>query len=158
MGQGVEWAVHTLLNLDWLGTSDPVPAADLAAGHDLPPAYLNKQLQLLVKAGLLSSVPGPRGGFRLARSSAQISMLDVVDAIEGTEPLFRCTEIRQCGAIGQCADGDFSIPCAVKSSMNRAESAWRESLAGQTLADVRAVADAHSPGVASAVRQGLKRR
>ena len=49
---------------------------------DLPPAYLNKQLQALVRAGILSSTPGPRGGFRLARRLEDISVLDVVVAGE----------------------------------------------------------------------------
>ena len=45
MSQGVEWALHCCLNLAWTGT--PVPASRLAALYDLPPAYLNKQLQAL---------------------------------------------------------------------------------------------------------------
>ncbi|MCI4591832.1 Rrf2 family transcriptional regulator [Sphingobium sp. BYY-5] len=36
-----------------------------------------------------------RGGYQLARASSEISLLDIVQAIEGTEPLFRCTEIRR---------------------------------------------------------------
>jgi DNA-binding IscR family transcriptional regulator len=72
--------------------------AQLAASHDLPRAYLNKQLQALAQAGLLVSTPGVRGGFRLARPPEAISLLDVVEAIEGPQEAFRCTEIRQRGA------------------------------------------------------------
>ena len=63
--QGVEWALHACLNLSWLDA--PAPTGTLAAFYDLPPAYLNKQLQALVRAGILTSTPGPRGGFQLAR-------------------------------------------------------------------------------------------
>ncbi|WP_370185462.1 Rrf2 family transcriptional regulator [Rhodococcus wratislaviensis] len=156
MSRGVEWAVHTLLNLAWLGTNEPVSTADLAAGHDLPPAYLNKQLQLLVKAGLLSSTPGVRGGFRLIRSPESITMLDVVDAIEGTGPVFRCAEIRRCGVIGtRSRAADFTTACAVNSAMGRAEVAWRDALAAQTLAAVKAGAEAHAPTVPSVVQRVL---
>src|SRR5437879_3327450 len=93
MGEGVEWAAHSCLLLAWAG-GDAVPAARLASYHRLPPAYLNKQLQALARAGILSSVSGPRGGFRLARPPDQITLWDVVAAVEGLEETFRCTEIR----------------------------------------------------------------
>src|SRR5687767_2851219 len=66
MSKGVEWAIHTLLNLDVIG-GGPVGSGQLADAHGLPAPYLNKQLQQLAKAGLLASTPGPRGGFRLAK-------------------------------------------------------------------------------------------
>ncbi|MGD1217165.1 Rrf2 family transcriptional regulator [Streptomyces krungchingensis] len=155
-GKGVEWAVHTLLNLAWLGDGEPVSTAQLAAGHDLSASYLNKQLQQLVKAGLLESVPGARGGFRLARPLEAVSMLDVVLAIEGDEPLFRCAEIRRCGSIGeQVPESGFSRPCAVNNAMAQAETAWRRALAEQCLADVQATAVAHTPALASYVKRGM---
>ena len=157
-GKGVEWAVHTLLNLAWLGDGEPVPTARLAVVHDLSASYLNKQLQQLVKAGLLESVPGARGGFRLARPLEAVSMLDVVLAVEGDDPLFRCAEIRRCGTIGERVPaGGFSRPCAVNTAMGRAELAWRKTLAAQSLADVRAEAEAHAPAVGSYVRGGFGR-
>ncbi|MEU6440849.1 Rrf2 family transcriptional regulator [Streptomyces sp. NPDC047046] len=157
MSKGVEWAVHTLLNLAWADHGEPVSTARLAAGHDLPGPYLHKQLQALVRAGLLESVPGVRGGFLLARAPEAVSMLDIVLAIEGDEPLFRCTEIRQCGLIGtQCAGpDDFARPCAVKTALGRAEAAWREALAAQSLADVGRESAAHAPGFPGAVRRAL---
>jgi hypothetical protein len=45
MSQGVEWAMHVLVSLAWVDDGQPVPTAQLAASYDLPPAYLNKQLQ-----------------------------------------------------------------------------------------------------------------
>lgn len=152
MSQGVEWAVHTLLNLAWSGTGEPVSVATLAEGHDLPRAYLNKQLQQLVKAGLLVSLPGTRGGFLLARPAESITLLDVFDAIEGTDALFRCTEIRRCGTVGVRTACDFTTACTVKVAMGRAEEAWREALAAQSLADVRAEADMHAPHMNRTVR------
>jgi Rrf2 family protein len=155
---GVEWAVHALLNLSWAGGDHPVSTATLASGHDQPPHYLNKQLQRLVKAGLLTSEPGAQGGFRLARGLESITLLDVVDAIEGNNGLFRCMEIRQCGTIASSlCHADYSADCAVMTAMGRAESAWRAALAAQSLAAVRAEADAHAPGLADAVRRAFGR-
>ncbi|GAA0262801.1 hypothetical protein GCM10010492_74820 [Saccharothrix mutabilis subsp. mutabilis] len=96
MGEGVEWAVHCCLSLAWVGER-AIPATRLAAYYDLPAAYLNKQLQALARAGVLTSTPGPRGGFRLARAPERITLMDVVSAVEGPEQAFRCTEIRHRG-------------------------------------------------------------
>jgi len=137
MSEGVEWALHCCLTLAWLGRDDAaVPTSRLAAAFELPPAYLNKCLQLLVKAGILASSAGVKGGFRLARAPQQITLLEVVTAIEGPEPAFRCTEIRQGGAGATAAPGEFARPCGIAAAMHRAEAAWRRELAAQTVADL----------------------
>lgn len=157
MGQGVEWAMHVLLSLAWLDGDEPVSTARFAQSYDLPPAYLNKQLQSLVKAGLLESLPGARGGFRLARPAELITLMDVVAAIEGPEEAFRCTEIRKRGMGEDAPTRFFEETCAVQSSMQRAELAWRQALAAQTVADVRADAERHAPGAGAAVRDAHRR-
>lgn len=140
--QGVEWALHTCLNLSWLDT--PVPTGTLAAFYELPPAYLNKQLQALVRAGILTSTPGPRGGFRLARAPEAVSMLDIVAAIEGPEELFRCDQILARGP-GAHAGVDYRQACAFAGAMRGADLAWRRELAGRSVADVRAEVERAHP-------------
>ena len=135
-GQGVEWALHGCLNLASLPSPQPVPATLLAELLDAPPAYLTKQLQALAKAGVLRSTPGPRGGFSLARSPREITYLDVVTAIEGPGAAFRCTELRQRGPLQTPAEQCLT-PCAIASTMWRAERAWREELRNQTIADLQ---------------------
>jgi Rrf2 family protein len=157
MNQGVEWAVHVLLSLAWVDDGEPVSTAALAASYELPQAYLNKQLQALVKAGLLESLPGARGGFRLARPAAKITLMDVVTAVDGPEPAFQCTEIRKQGMGATAPKGTFRKPCAVTTAMRRAELAWRQSLAAQTIADVRAEAELHAPAVAGVARRAYGR-
>ena len=157
MSEGVEWALHSLLVLAWLDDDEPVPAAQLAASHDLPPPYLNKQLQALVRAGLLESLPGARGGFRLARPPSKITLMDVVAAIEGPDEAFRCTEIRERGIGEHLPSRVFDAPCAVHASMQRAELAWRRELASQTIADVRAEVDRHGPAPSETVRRAFGR-
>ena len=152
MSQGVEWGIHVLLTLTWLDSGAPVATTTLATSYDLPSAYLNKQLQALVKAGLLESLPGARGGFRLARPAEQITLMDVVTAIEGPDEAFRCTEIRRNGAGADLPGRFFTTQCAVHASMQRAELAWRRALAERSIADVRDEAEQGAPGLGAYVR------
>jgi Rrf2 family protein len=150
MSAGVEWALHCCLNLDLLGADEAATAARLAAFHELPAAYLNKQLQALVRAGIVTSVPGPHGGFRLARHPREITLLDVVTAIEGPQPAFRCTEIRGQGPSG--AWGRSQATCTIDAAMRKAELAWRQALADQTLADISATFQRRYPAMPVRVR------
>jgi len=157
MSQGVEWTLHVLLTLAWLDDDEPVRVAELATGHDLPAAYLNKQLQALVRAEILESLPGARGGFRLARPPSTITLMDVVAAIEGTQDAFRCTEMRLRGVGADMPRPSFDGPCAIHASMQRAELAWRRELAGQTIADLQAEVDAHAPAAGRVTRRAYGR-
>lgn len=152
MAKGVEWALHTLLNLDMVG-GGPVGSGQLAEAHGLSASYLNKQLQQLARAGLVVSVPGPGGGFRLAKPLENITLLDVVEAIEGSTQAFHCTEIRCSGKIGELSPPPTGA-CAVNSAMRRAEQAWHQALAAQTLADIRTEVDS-APLVRQVVRSAL---
>gem|GEM_PF-72373 len=138
MSEGVEWGLHCCVTLAWLEGDGHVSTARLAASFELPAAYLNKRLQALVRAGILSSTPGARGGFQLARSPERITLMDVVAAIEGADDVFRCTEIRRRGAGAAASGRAFGRPCGIATAMRKAELAWRRELAAQTLADVMA--------------------
>ncbi|MFH8442366.1 RrF2 family transcriptional regulator [Streptomyces sp. NPDC018026] len=152
MSKGVEWALHTLINLDVIG-GGPMHSGRLAEAHGLSPSYLTKQLQQLAQAGLVSSVSGPHGGFRLARALEDITLLDVVEAIEGDVKAFHCTEIRCEGKIGALSPPPTRT-CAVHAAMRRAEDAWRQALAAQTLAGIRADLNV-TPAAARLVRKAL---
>lgn len=144
IAEGVEWALHSCLNLTWLPAGQAVSATRLAAFYELPAAYLNKQLQALVRAGLLASTSGPRGGFRLARAAEEITLLDVVTAIEGPEEAFRCEQILRQGP-GGSPDVDYWQACLISQAMRRADLAWRRDLAGQTLAELKAAVERRYP-------------
>jgi Rrf2 family protein len=142
MGEGVEWGLHCCVTLGWLSDEGPVSIRRLAAWFDLPQEYLKKRLQALTRAGVLASAPGVKGGFSLARPPEQITIMDVVTALEGPAEAFRCEEIRQRGAGAE--GGRFGRPCGISVAMRRAELAWRRELAGQTIADLMADAPAAS--------------
>jgi Rrf2 family protein len=137
LGDGVEWALHCCVLLAALPPDDALPATRLAEYHGVPGAYLAKHLQALARAGIVESTPGRRGGYRLARPANTITFLDVVEAVEGDEPAFRCTEIRQRGPI-QASPAALRSPCAIAVTMTRAEQAWRKELGATTIADIGA--------------------
>ncbi|MFI8849253.1 Rrf2 family transcriptional regulator [Streptomyces sp. 891-h] len=153
MSEGVEWVLHSCLNLAW-AEGRAVPAGKLAAFYDLPPAYLNRQLQALARAGIVASTSGPRGGFRLARDPAKVTLLDVVVAIEGEQPAFRCQQIMRDGPGGR-SDVDYRSRCLVSQAMSRAELAWRRELAGQTLADIKNAVESKHPDAPRVARNRL---
>jgi Rrf2 family protein len=133
--EGVEWALHCTWLLTFTRDRDPLPARRLAEFYELPEAYLAKLLKALVRADLLSATSGPRGGFRLARPPGDITVADIVEAVEGPSPLFHCTEIRQRGPV-PLTGAACRRPCGIAQVMDRAESAWRAELAATTIADL----------------------
>lgn len=154
MSEGVEWALHSCLNLSWAEPGRAVTATRLAAFYELPAAYLNKQLQALTRAGILTSSSGPRGGFQLARGLEAITLLDVVVAIEGPEEAFRCDEILRQGP-GADPATDYRQACVISQGMRRADLAWRRELAAQTLADIRATVERRYPAAPQQTRNRL---
>lgn len=137
ISQGVEWGLHCATLLALAPPGQAVRRDRLAAHYGLPEAYLAKHLQAMARAGVLHAVPGPRGGYRLARDSARITVLDVVEAIEGGAPPFVCQEIRQRGT-GALPPEQCRRPCAIHAAMTAADTAWRASLRAVTLADLLA--------------------
>ena len=97
LGEGVEWATHCCTVLALVPPGATMSAGRLAEFHGVPPSYLAKHLQALVQAGIAESVAGRNGGYRLASDARDITLLEVVLAVESDEPAFRCTEIRRRG-------------------------------------------------------------
>lgn len=133
--ESTEWVLHATTSLAQLGPDTAASAAQLAEHYGLPVAYLSKQLQALVRAGVLTAGTGPRGGFRLARPAAQITLLQVVEAVDGGSPFYTCSEIRQRGR-GAVPPQECRKACSLAARMAEAEAAWRESLAAVTIADI----------------------
>jgi Rrf2 family protein len=153
LSEGVEWAAHCTTVLAVLPPDATLPSAKLAEFHDVPPAYLAKVLQALTRAGIVESTPGRNGGYRLARSADDITLLDVVLAADGDEPAFRCTEIRKNGpAAAGVGARAYGPRCGIAAAMWQAEAAWRTSLAMTTVADlVQTTAEQAPP---KALKQG----
>lgn len=142
----VEYAIHSLLWLVDPASGQP-SSRDLAELQGISASFVAKIFPKLEKAGIVIAAEGMRGGYRLARAPAEISVLDIVDAVEGRKPLFECQEIRD-----RCAVFDDSAPtwategvCAIHATMLRAEKAMRKSLAQETLATLASVVKRKAP-------------
>lgn len=137
-GSSVEYGLHCLTYLVKPPAGQPVGAKDLAELQGVSPSLVAKVFTQLQKAGIVESAEGVRGGFRLSRPAAEITVLDVVDAIEGDKPLFTCRQI-----LGQCAvlDCDQAAKaargmCMIHAVMLEAEQSMRRTLRSYTLADM----------------------
>ncbi len=135
LGDGVEATIHCTTMLAGLSEGAVLSAAALAEYHGVSSSYLVKHLKTLVASGILVSTPGPAGGYRLGRDPKDITLLDVVLAVEGPEPAFRCAEIRQRGPNPLGKDA-YPKPCGISVAMLKAEQAYRAALRATTLADI----------------------
>jgi Rrf2 family transcriptional regulator, cysteine metabolism repressor len=103
-----EYGVRVMVELARRAGEDggcPVPLAEIAAHDGLPLAYLEHLVARLRKAGLVDSRRGSRGGYLLARPPQEITMAEVVAALEGAIAPIEC--------ISEAADG--SIVCSRES-------------------------------------------
>lgn len=80
-----------------------VELSEIASEQDIPKHFLSKILQLLVKHKLLISMKGPNGGFRLSRPPEEITLIEVVDAIDGLDIFSQCgIGFRECDENDPC--------------------------------------------------------
>jgi len=103
-------------------------AAEIARASHLAPPTVSKLLKQLHRAGLVESVRGLHGGYRLARPARQISAAAILDALEGPLALTECSDSH-----GQC---DIRSSCAVGGSWQRINQAIRQSLEEVSLAEL----------------------
>jgi Rrf2 family protein len=127
--------MHAVVLLALTPPGASLTALRIAEFHGVPGPYLAKHLQALSRAGILESLAGARGGYRLARPADEIRVLDVVEALDGDSASFRCTEIRRRGPAAVAAS-EYRVPCAIHATMLRADAAWRAELARTTAADL----------------------
>lgn len=147
LSDGVEWGLHCAVLLAVVPPDRALTTQRLAEYHGVPAAYLAKHLQAMSRAGILDAVQGPRGGYRLARPAAAITALDVLEAIDGPEPAFTCTEIRRRGPTAAPASA-YRVPCRIHALMDRADEAWRRELGATSIEDlVNGVAQHADPRV-----------
>ncbi len=149
LSDGIEQAIHSVSMLATLPSGDVLSAAALAEFHGVSTSYLLKHLQALSRAGILATIPGPKGGYHLARPPENITLLDITLAVEGTEPAFRCREIRRNGP-NPPPDSFFTAPCQINAAMLRAERLYRAELAKTTIAALLAQVERDDDGTIAA--------
>lgn len=141
LSRTAEYAIRATLALAGLPQGTAKPASELASELGVPRNYLSKTLNRLAKRGVLVSVRGPGGGFRLARDAASIAVSEVVAEFDDLEPS------------GQCLMGgracDQEHPCTAHERWKT----WSESMArmmdSTTMADFMSTEDGVAGGEAA---------
>lgn len=138
ISSGVEYALHCLLYLAEPINARGASVRDLAALQDVPYEYLAKIFTKMHKAEIVIATEGIKGGFSLAKSAEQITIHDVIVAIDNYKPLFECKEIRSRCAIfnGEPPIWSTDRMCAIHQVMQNAEQQLRLHLTQQTLASL----------------------
>jgi Rrf2 family protein len=95
VGKRVDYAIRALCYLAAQPTGRIVRRAEIQERQNIPPHFLSKILRSLVGAGLLASVPGAHGGFRLGRPARRISVRAVYESIQGQLSLMNCVDHRE---------------------------------------------------------------
>jgi Rrf2 family protein len=134
-----EYAIRALtqlaLNEIEFGQPKPSPVKELAEREGIPQHFLGKVFQTLVRAGILSSMRGPHGGFALARPASHITLYEIVQAIDGTAALDRCVI-----GLPRCSDRN---PCPHHARWKPVRDQIKDYLRGTTLADLAQAVQIH---------------
>ena len=126
MSHRADYAIRAMRFLSSLPKGAVGSINEVAVGESIPREFLAKILKDLTTARLLTSHLGVNGGYRLAKRSQEISLLDVIEAVDGPVHLNLCTE----------ADGDYctqAADCPMHSFWIAQEKSIKGSLASQKL-------------------------
>ncbi len=133
---GVEYALHSLFYMIDLNQSQTIGIKSLSKLHGISESYLSKIFTRLKKSGLVISIPGVNGGYKLSKSASEISFWDVIEAIEGSNYMFKCNEMRTRNILNSEEENSlnhYKCDCIIKSVMIESENKMRESLKEKTL-------------------------
>lgn len=132
-----DYGVRAMLALSTRGQTGPTSAREIAMAMDIPVGFLPRVMVDLVAAGLVVSAAGRAGGYMLARPPGEITVLAVIDAIEGDSRRTSCV-LRggPCGRDGHCQVHDVFFA---------AQEALLSRLGGVSLADIVDGGGPHDP-------------
>ena len=131
------------------------PVRDLAAETRIPQPTVSKVLKQLARAGVVTSIRGPQGGYRLARPATEIGVDEIITALEGPIAVTECADERSGSS---CA---YERRCGVRANWQRINDAVYAALDGIKLSDMaepggaRLVQLVRSAGEANRARIGV---
>ncbi|MBI4316881.1 MAG: RrF2 family transcriptional regulator [Chloroflexi bacterium] len=103
-----DYGLRAVLDLAQRYGQGPVQSGDIAVRQGIPEPYLEQLLSTLRKAGLIRSVRGPQGGHRLVKPPAEISVGEVIAALEGSIAPIGCVdEVGTCDRSSICVQRDI---------------------------------------------------
>ena len=97
------YAVTSILDLALNQGSGPSPLAGISARQDISLSYMEQLFAKMRRKGLVESVRGPGGGYRLGRDAAEISIAEVINAVNET------TDATRCRGKGDCQNGETCL-------------------------------------------------
>ncbi len=127
ISQASAYAMHALMYMVRHVTQLPVTSKTMAKAEGIPPGYLSKVLQQLVKAGFIRSVKGHERGYVFARPPEEISLLQLFETLEGQSMLDDCP-------LRHCACGGTVENCRIFAQWISATRKLKELLAETTIA------------------------
>lgn len=127
LSQTAEYALRAVVHLSM--AEGALTTQDIASSTKVPAGYLAKVLQSLARMGILSSQRGLRGGFRMAREPAEVTVLDVINAVDPIRRITTCP-------LGLAAHG--TRLCALHSRLDDATAHIEATFGGTTISDLLA--------------------
>src|SRR5215217_1340250 len=129
-----EYGVRVMAHLARRNGEEPISLGVIADAEGLPLAYLEHLVQRLRRAELVESRRGAHGGYSLARPAVEITMAEVVAALEGEIAPIECITADADGAVVCAREGD--APCPTKLLWTRVQGSIVRTLNDMTLADL----------------------
>ena len=129
-----EYGVRVMAHLARRGDDSPISLGSVAEAEGLPLAYLEHLVQRLRRAELVESRRGAHGGYSLARPAADVTMAEVVEALEGVIAPIECITASPDGALVCAREGES--PCPTKFLWTRVQGSIVRTLNEMTLADL----------------------
>lgn len=130
-----EYGVRVMVHLARHGEGATIPLGSIADAEGLPLAYLEHLVQRLRRAELVESRRGAHGGYTLARSPEDITMAEVVQALEGEIAPIECITADADGAV-VCSREHGETPCPTKLLWTRVQGSIVRTLTDMTLSDL----------------------
>ncbi|WP_160680505.1 Rrf2 family transcriptional regulator [Clostridium sp. C8-1-8] len=121
--KATNYALHIVAYMIKYDKRDNLSLQPLASHLNISPSYLSKILTQLVKANIIQSTPGVNGGYVLRKKKEDISLLDVIEATEGSSPMFTC-------------EMDESHECKIQKAMDEAENMFEAYLKDKKLFEI----------------------
>ena len=132
ISQKTRYALRALLYLVELGKGAPIQLAKIAETQQVPRKYLELIMLDLKKAGIVTSVRGPAGGYHLARPATEISFGEVIRVLDGPIALVPCASVNFYSKCGDCHDEET---CAIRRILTVVRDESARILEGHSLAE-----------------------
>lgn len=124
-----KYAIRSVVYLSvYASNTKKIGIKDISEALDIPSPFLGKILQTLARKKILNSIKGPHGGFSLGRPAVDISIMDIVEIIDGTD-IFDICLVRTT----HCSDEE---PCGIHDKITALRKEMKETFIHQTIDDL----------------------